>query len=200
MSFPSFVLSLPKKQAAFHTFFLTNMIYSKAMGNASKDRAELNRLFDELYIQHMPMVMRRCRRLLRDEEQALEAMQETFIRLLKRYDAGKIQYPSSLLYRIATNICLNLIRDAKARPIMEDSEELAKIAAEGDVERQTLISVILNRIFSREPDSTHAMATMHFVDGLTQAEVAREFNMSTVGVKKRLLRFRKNLLKKQEGI
>ncbi len=164
------------------------------------DRATLYCLFDELYIQHMPMVLRRCRGLLRDNEQALEAMQETFIRLLRYYDAGKIQYPSSLLYRIATNICLNMIRDAKARPRIEGSQELAGIAASGDVERQTLISFILNRVFSREPVSTRSMAAMHFVDGLTQEEVAREFNMSTAGVKKRLLRFRKSLPKLEEGI
>lgn len=199
MSFPTLVLSFPHKEAGFHTFFLTSMIYNEEMADTPIDRAEWYGLFDELYIQHMPMVLRRCRGLLRDKEQALEAMQETFIRLLRRYDTDKIQYPSSLLYRIATNICLNMIRDAKARPIMEGSEELAEIAAECDVERHTLISVILNRIFSREPDSTRTMATMHFVDGLTQEEVAREFNMSTAGVKKRLLRFRKNQQKNQEA-
>ena len=200
MFFFNSVLSIPQKEADFPTLFLTSMIYDKEMGDTIKDRAELYGLFDELYIQHMPMVLRRCRRLLRDKEQALEAMQETFIRLLRRYDAGKIQYPSSLLYRIATNICLNMIRDAKARPMMEGSEELAGIAAECDVERQTLISIILDRIFSREPVSTRTMAAMYFVDGLTQEEVAREFNMSTAGVKKRLLQFRKSLPKMEEEI
>ena len=60
------------------------------------------------------MVLRRCRRLLRDEDDALDACQDVFVRVLERRERLDGLYPSSLLYRIATNVCLNRIRDQRA--------------------------------------------------------------------------------------
>ena len=34
------------------------------------------------YIRYGPMVLRRCRRMLRDEQSAFDAMQEVFVKLL----------------------------------------------------------------------------------------------------------------------
>ena len=41
------------------------------------------------YAQHGPMVLRRCRRLLGDEARAVDAMQDTFVRLLTH--AGRLR-------------------------------------------------------------------------------------------------------------
>jgi RNA polymerase sigma-70 factor (ECF subfamily) len=43
------------------------------------------------------------------------------------------------------------------------------------------------------------MAVLHFVDGMTYREVARETNLSVSGVRKRLRDFRARALKAQEG-
>jgi RNA polymerase sigma-70 factor (ECF subfamily) len=155
--------------------------------------------FAKLYTSYAPMVLRRCQRLLHDDEQAADAMQDVFVRLLKRYDPTVVQYPSSLLYRIATNVCLNLIRSSRACVSMENEAVLKKISFCDDVERQTFISRMLDRIFCDESLSTRTMAVLHFVDGLTLEETAREFNMSTAGVKKRLRQFRRRQLKNKEG-
>ena len=67
------------------------------------------------YVRYGPMVLRRCRGMLRDEQAAFDAMQEVFVKLLvhkKRLDG---RYPSSLLYTIATNLCLNRLRDERRR-------------------------------------------------------------------------------------
>jgi hypothetical protein len=40
--------------------------------------------FRELYERFGPMVLRRCRYLLRDEDTALDAMQDVFVRVLER--------------------------------------------------------------------------------------------------------------------
>ena len=58
-----------------------------------------------------PMVLRRCRQLLRNEDEALDACQDVFVRLIEGRRRLNAQYPSSLLYRMATNVCLNRIRD-----------------------------------------------------------------------------------------
>src|SRR5438067_1984399 len=60
-----------------------------------------------------PMVLRRCRQLLRDEQEALDGCQDVFVRVIEHRRHLDARYPSSLLYRIATNVCLNRIRDRR---------------------------------------------------------------------------------------
>ncbi len=149
---------------------------------------------ERLYQRYAPMVLRRCRCLLRDEEQAVDAMQEVFVRLLTHRDRLHGLYPSSLLYRIATNVCLNVIRERKARRTDSGGDILALIACGAEQEERTLASVILERLFRREKPSTRLIATLHFVDGMTYREVARETNLSVSGVRKRLRDFRARVL------
>jgi RNA polymerase sigma-70 factor (ECF subfamily) len=84
---------------------------------------------EALYRKYGPMVLRRCRQLLKDEDKALDAMQETFVRLLRNRERLQASGPSSLLYRIATNVCLNLLRSERRRPQVGDEELLLSIAS-----------------------------------------------------------------------
>lgn len=142
------------------------------------------------------MVLRRCRRLLRDEDRALDAMQDVFVRVLQRRDHLKATYPSSLLYRIATNVCLNRIRDQRFD--LPGDEVLMHIAGMEDLESRLDARAMLDRLFARHRDSTRTIAVLHFVDGLTLAEVAREVGMSVSGVRKRLRGLRESLVKLEE--
>jgi len=45
---------------------------------------------------------------------------------------------------------------------------------------------MLDAIFGGERESTRTIAVMHYVDGMTLEEVAREAGMSVSGVRKRL--------------
>ena len=148
---------------------------------------------DQLYRQYGPMVMRRCRQLLRDEDQALDATQDVFVRLIERRDHLRADYPSSLLYRIATNICLNRIRDAKNRKTSTDQKLLEQIADLDDAEGQIEARSVLARLFGLERESTRTMAVLHYVDGMTLEEVAGEVGMSVSGVRKRLRGLRASL-------
>jgi RNA polymerase sigma-70 factor (ECF subfamily) len=156
---------------------------------------------EQLYRRYAPMVLRRCRRLLQNEELAVDAMQDTFVRLLTHKDRLHGNFPSSLLYRIATNVCLNMIRDSKTSRADAGEDILSRIACCDEQETRTLASVILERLFGREKPSTREIATLHFVDGMTYREVARETNMSVSGVRKRLRDFRARALASasQEG-
>ncbi len=132
------------------------------------------------------MVMRRCRRLLGDEDRALDAMQEVFVSLIR--NSGKLTgaYPSSLLYRMATNVCLNMIREDKRKPVTHDTDSLAMIARFDEAEERTDAGDLLDRIFERGAASSREIAVMRYVDGMTLEEVAREAGLSVSGVRKRL--------------
>lgn len=147
------------------------------------------------YRTYGPMVLRRCRTLMGDEELARDAMQDTFVQLLRRQDKLRHEAPSSLLYRMATNTCLNLIRSRKRRPEVKDGDLLMRIADMGlDAESQTGARRLLGRLFGGEKESTQTIAVLHLLDGMTLAEVAGEVGLSVSGVRKRLRHLRANLV------
>lgn len=148
---------------------------------------------EALYQRYGPMVMRRCRQLLRDEDQAMDAVQDVFVQVLKHRKRLKADYPSSLLYRMATNLCLNRIRDTRRRGETRDEELLDRIADSEDVEDRLEAGWLLDRLFQRQRESTRTMAVLHYVDGMTLEEVAREVGMSVSGVRKRLRMLRESL-------
>ena len=148
---------------------------------------------EELYQRYGPMVMRRCRQLLKEENEALDATQDVFVQILKRRDRLEMTHPSSLLYRIATNLCLNRIRDRQRRATMPGDGFLERVAVLDDTEPRLEARSVLERLFGRHQESTRTMAVLHFQDGMTLEEVAGEVGMSVSGVRKRLRGLRASL-------
>lgn len=139
------------------------------------------------------MVIRRCRQMLRDEDEAVDAAQDTFVQILRRGDNLQIEFPSSLLYRVATNVCLNRIRDRKRGVNVEDQDVIEQIAASDDARGRWEAWSDLRSLFGRHDDLTRTMAVYHYVDGMTLEEVARETGYSMSGVRKRLRSLRHTL-------
>jgi RNA polymerase sigma-70 factor (ECF subfamily) len=152
----------------------------------------------EYYKRYGPMVLRRCRWILKDENKALDAMQDTFVQLIRYKDKLKGNYPSSLLYRIATNICLNVIRNENRRKETGDDDLLSVIASSQDVHGEVEARDLLHRIFNREKESTQTIAVMYLIDGMTLEQVAEEVGMSVSGVRKRLRTLRSRVKELEE--
>src|SRR3712207_2788180 len=71
----------------------------------------------ELYRRYGPVIYARCRKLLRDDVLAEDATQETFMRVYRHLEkAPDGDQALAWIYRVATNYCLNMIRDAKRAP------------------------------------------------------------------------------------
>jgi RNA polymerase sigma-70 factor (ECF subfamily) len=145
-----------------------------------------------LYEKYGPMVLRRCRYLLRNEERALDALQDTFVQVLRHEKRLKLYAPSSLLYRIATNICLNMLRHERRHPQTSDEEFLMAMAEPAGHEAGILDRDLIDRIFRREHPSTRTMAVLHYLDGMTLREVADQVGLSVSGVRKRLRKLREH--------
>jgi len=147
---------------------------------------------EQLSRRYGPMVLRRCRRLLRDDAEALDACQDVFVRLLRERRRLDDRYPSSLLFRMATNVCLNRIRDRGRRPQGDDGQ-LYAIACASDPGALSDARMTLERLFGRHPESSRTIAVLHYVDGLTLEEVAVDVGMSVSGVRRRLRLLRTTL-------
>lgn len=128
-------------------------------------------------------------------------MQEVFLKVLENPTQfeGRSS-PSTYLFGVATHLCLNRIRNRAARDdrwlasVDEALHERPPDLADG-VEARQLAAAIL-----READpETAAMAVHHFVDGLTQGEIAGLAGRSRVFVNQRLQRFRREALRRVEA-
>lgn len=146
---------------------------------------------EALYRKYGPMVLRRCRQLLQNEDKALDAMQDVFVQVLRHADRLTAEAPSSLLYRIATNTCLNILRGEKRRPVSGKEELLMEIASVDEYEERSVTRAFLDELFSREKASTRTIAVLHYVDRLTLEQTAAEVGLSVSGVRKRLRTLRK---------
>jgi len=145
------------------------------------------------------MVLRRCRALLRDEQLAMDAMQDTFVKLLNFKQKLVSRSISSFLYTIATNTCLNQIRSVNRRSkYTAEYDLITSIAMTGSDESRYFAQNLLSKLFSEQKASTQTIAVMHLVDGLTLVEVAEQVGLSVSGVRKRLSRLR-GRLKELEG-
>jgi RNA polymerase sigma-70 factor (ECF subfamily) len=142
----------------------------------------------ECYEKYMPMVLRRCRRLLRDGDDALDAAQDVFVRLLRGRETLHGQFLSSLLYTIATNICLNRIR-WKKRHAEDSREAMDEFTATERGYDQVEAGMIMNAIFENESGKTRTICYMYHVDGMTLKEIGAALGLSISGVRKRLTAF-----------
>jgi RNA polymerase sigma-70 factor (ECF subfamily) len=143
------------------------------------------------YVRYGPMVLRRCRKMLRDEQSAFDAMQEVFVKLLVHKDRLDGRYPSSLLYTIATNHCLNRLRDERRRG------ETVRLPLDGEIAGRPLedpeakLRGLLDPILKEEREDTRRMAYLYFIDGLSLEKIALEMDMSVAGIHKRLRKLRR---------
>jgi RNA polymerase sigma-70 factor (ECF subfamily) len=150
---------------------------------------DLNIDIEEYFRRYGPMVFRRCRQMLKDDEKAGEAMQEVFLKLLKSKDRLQNRFPSSLLFRISTNTCLNMIRSLRKELPLDDTDITTVCAFYPDIEKRVVFRDLLHRIFMREKPGTREIAVMRFLDGMTLEEVAGETGLSVSGVRKRIREF-----------
>lgn len=145
-----------------------------------------------LYRAYGPVIYARCRRLLGDGAAAEDATQETFLRVHRHLAVADSREALSWIYRIATNYCLNEIRNRKHRP--ELHEHLPEVAGE-DLERILADRDLAARIVERAPEKLRVAAWLHHVDGLDQGEVARVLDISRRTVVNRLAEFADNARK-----
>ncbi|HET9554221.1 MAG TPA: sigma-70 family RNA polymerase sigma factor [Anaeromyxobacteraceae bacterium] len=152
---------------------------------AARERAEAAA---DLYRRHGPMVYRRCLRLLHGAEEARDATQEVFLRLVRGADR-LLQEREDLapwLCCVATNHCLNLLRDRRADR-EESLDELPERASEAP--GASLDAIVVRRLLEQFDEPTRSIAVWVLVEGMDQDEVAQALGLSRRTVARKLDRF-----------
>jgi RNA polymerase sigma-70 factor (ECF subfamily) len=139
--------------------------------------------------------------LIRDPAEADDLTQETFLRAHRRRESlREAEALGTWLYRIATHVCLDRLRQrgAHTQPEPEAALEGADVV-DGDspslqqVMEQKQMSLCVQQYLDRLADSYRAVILLHDVQGLTGPEIAHLLGESLATVKIRLHRARKKL-------
>lgn len=150
--------------------------------------------------QHQRLVFSVALKMLADEEEAKDVVQETFIRAWQRIGDYNLQKPlTTWLYTIASRLCLDhLKRTRRVVPLPEDESVLQRFA-DGDSQR-TLESSEWVAIVRMLADGLSAKQKLVFtlcqLEGLPSAEVEQITGMDARQVKSNLYVARQTIRKR----
>jgi len=149
---------------------------------------------EELYERYGSLVYRRAHRLLGDEQRAWDAVQEVFMRALKHErEFRREASPTTWLYRITTNYCLNVLRDAARHSRKLRDQNIPGPAAPGpaqDPDTRLAITALLAKL----PKDLCEIAIYHHVDRMSHDEIASVIGVSRRTVGNRLKDFQDQAL------
>lgn len=144
-------------------------------------------------------------KMLADEEEAKDVVQETFIRVWQRLDSFDLQRPfSTWIYTIATRLCLSRLRQKKAvRPTEADEQVLCRYASDTDshhaLENREWVSIVT--LMAEGLSSKQRLVfTLCQLEGLPSHEVEQITGMNARQVKSNLYAARQTIRKRLKGL
>jgi RNA polymerase sigma factor (sigma-70 family) len=98
-----------------------------------EDKELLNKFYRDGNNQWLGIILERytlllfgvCMKYLKDEEEAKDAVQQIFLKVITEVQKYKVDYFKSWLYMIAKNLCLMKIREKQGRAPVEISNKIA---------------------------------------------------------------------------
>jgi len=167
--------------------------------------------FAELVERHHRRLLRVCERLLGDAEDARDAVQEVFLKVMVKAGGFRPKaLVSTWLYRVAVNHCLNVLRrrrlrrwvslspaeDEDAAAPLDPAEERADPHRELDARRQWSR---VQRAIAALPPSQRAVLVLARFEELSYKEIAETLGITLGAVESRLFRAMRALEKAQEA-
>jgi len=137
--------------------------------------------------------------ILRNEDDALDASQDVFVTLLAKQHRLHGQFLSSLLYIMATNTCLNRLRQRKNHGSVNQDPEILFPAVHDSEFEKIEARMLMDAVLADESESTRAICFMYHGDGMTLQEIGELMGLSVSGVRKRLTSLKARAISKWEG-
>jgi RNA polymerase sigma-70 factor (ECF subfamily) len=138
--------------------------------------------------------LREARRVLRDPEDAEEAVQEALARAWRRRDACATPHaPLGWMLQITRNEALRLVERRTLRRRREVLTETEPERASYEAVDALITTVCTNQVLKTLPPEDRILIHLRYRRDLSQAEVARRLNLPEGTVKVRLHRIRKRL-------
>ncbi len=171
-----------------------------------QDRGAVEQAFSEVVENYSDFAYNVAYRMLRNVEDAEDAVQEAFISAYRAFSRFKGQSKvSTWLYRIVVNACLMKIRKEKARAkyVFETGYNDAVVQGLGEDPERAAINGELRDVvesgLNRLSSELRAAVVLRDVQGLTIEEAAQALGLSVAAFKSRLHRGRVILRKRLTG-
>lgn len=160
-------------------------------------------VFEELVSRYQRAFIRKAYSILRDENDAHDAVQECFVRIYTAARQFKVQEGasfSSWAYKILVNQCYTSYRKRHKHDLisLEFVPEIIEVVPDQagieEIERKFTKDHLLSLI-SRLPVILRRVVELHFIDGRPQKEVAEMESVSNAVVRSRIYRAKRELVK-----
>lgn len=159
-----------------------------------------DRAFRALAERHQARAMTLAVRMLKNREDAEEALQDAFLRAYRSLDRFKLHSSfATWLYRIIFNVCSTRLRGRSSEVRVDVDEQIDMIGESDDRDRPDLqlesaeLHEIVQRGIDAMPGVYAGVFTLFFVQDLSYEEIAEVTDIPLNTVKTRLFRARRML-------
>ncbi|MEM9882701.1 MAG: sigma-70 family RNA polymerase sigma factor [Planctomycetota bacterium] len=141
--------------------------------------------FAGLVRRHAPLVFHTCLRVLGDRDRAEDAAQETFHRLMRHPE--KVNHSlAAWLHRVATRCAIDILRSDTARRRRELVYQQRAERRRAPAEPWPSVSARLDEALARLNPAQRELLVEHFLNGRTQADLARSAGCSKATLSRRM--------------
>ncbi len=147
------------------------------------------------YNLHYNSLYRFCNARLKNEHQAEDCVQESFLVLYKKYmQKEQIENEKLFLYKVADNLIKAQWRkNAKTEKLLDIDSVAEKLAVESEVYKNLDFEELSNRLSSVLNENELLVYRLKYVEDKTIKEISEETALSFEAVAKRLSRLRQKL-------
>jgi RNA polymerase sigma-70 factor (ECF subfamily) len=162
--------------------------------------------FRKLVEAHQYMVYSLAFRMLCNEDDAMDVVQETFIKVWKHLNAYKTEMKfTTWLYSIASNVCLDQLKSARRKPINPiDTQNIVENIISDENNEQKLINselaIIINGFTAQLSPKQKLVFTLRDLEGLEIKEIIEITGLEPEKIKSNLYLARQFIRKNLESL
>ena len=176
------------------------MTFSQAIAEAQQvDEVEL------LVREYARFVYRVAYSVLRNTQDAEDAVQETFLRVIRHSaELPEVRSRQAWLARIAWRVAVDRQRQLAVQPLPADEQAVARLRDAMPGAEQQLIDAqmisLLQRLISSLPGDLRDVITLSTVEEMSGREIAEILGISEAGVRGKLFRARQVMRERLQGL
>ncbi len=152
--------------------------------------------FEQIYRAHSPAIYALCRRMVGDERESRDLVQDVFVRTWQRLPTFRGQSAlATWIHRLAVNVVLEQLRSVKRETLRflddADSDALPSRSSE----RQLDAAMDLDRALVQLPAGARSVFVLHDIHGYSHEEIAQMTGIAPGTSRAQLWRARRALMR-----
>jgi RNA polymerase sigma factor (sigma-70 family) len=156
-------------------------------------RTQSGQYFSQLYRKYANKVYGKCLSILKNEDEARDAVQDIFVKIMLNLGAfGEKSQFSTWVYSITYNYCIDIVRKRKKeKTIFSDDVERAPDIADEEVPDEYLLEMDvkhLKYVLEQLPAGDRAVLLMKYQDDMSIKEIADTFTKTESAIKMQIKR------------